>query len=203
MPYTPRPSAQNLDDRHLPADGSRMRLLFQQFIRRLSPRLREDLTLWAQQLPRPFRIGTVCSGTGVALLCWVGFQEALQVELGVSISIEKSSCCESDRHKQNFLRAMHPSSKVLFGEASLLRRDRAINLIDDCECEVPASHHVVGGFPCDDASTLNPDGNRRDYEHSSCVVAGCLRTGNVLHAVVHHLARHGRKLRFLILEHVR
>ena len=202
-PYAPRPHARNLDDMHLPVDGSRMRLLFQRHIRRLAPQLREDLALWAWQLPRPFRIGAFCSGNAVALLCWVGFQHALEIELGVSISVESSYCCESDRRKQNFLRALHPSSKVMFGDTSLLRRDRAINLIDGCEREVPASHHEVGCFPCDDASALNPDGNRRDSEHRSCVAAGSLRTGNVLHDVVHHLIRHGGTLKFLILENVR
>ena len=202
-PYSPRPSARNLDDMHLPADGSRMRLLFQRHLRRLAPQLQEELTLWARQLPRPFRIGTFCSGTDVALLCWAGFQEALEIELGVTISVETSYCCESDRRKQTFLRALHPSSKVLFGDTSLLRQDRAINLIDGCEREVPASHHEVGGFPCDDASALNPDGNRRDSEHRSCVAAGSLRTGNVLHDVVRHLIRHGGMLKFLILENVR
>ena len=90
----------------------------------------------------------------------------------------------------------------MFGDTSLLRRDRAINLIDGCEREVPASHHEVGGIPCDDASALNPDGNRRDSEHRSCVAAGSLRTGNVLHDVVHHLIRHVGTLKFLILENV-
>ena len=89
-PYAPRPHAQHLDDMHLPADGSRMRLLFQRHIRRLAPQLREGLALWAWQLPRPFRIGAFCSGTDVALLCWVGLQHALEIELGVSISVESS-----------------------------------------------------------------------------------------------------------------
>lgn len=80
---------------HLPADGSRMRLLFQRIIRRLSPQLRGDLALWARQLLRPFRTCAFCSGTDVALICWVGFQEALQIELGVSISIESSPAAAS------------------------------------------------------------------------------------------------------------
>lgn len=77
-----------------------------------------------------------------------------------------------------------------------------MNIVDGCEHEVPAYHHEVGGSPCDDASALNPDGNRRDSEHRSCVATGSLRIGDVLHDVVQHLMRHGSMLKFLILEDV-
>jgi site-specific DNA-cytosine methylase len=84
----------------------------------------------------------------------------------------------------------------------LLCDSEAPNLMDpEQKCApVPSPHHLVAGFPCDDASALNP--HSFSIANRTCVSTSSLRTGSVLHDIILHAQQHSNHLLFLTFENV-
>ena len=117
---------------------------------------------------------------------------------GVKLCIEQKSACEVNEQKRQFLRAVHPGLKKIFGQAEDLVNEVATDTISGNTCIVDSSGGVVFGFPCTDASLLNirarSDSNRR------CISTKSKRTGKVFDDIVKHLAARGADNRWFIAE---
>ncbi len=202
--FKPNPLFGHDRDCSLPVGTARLCQLFQRFIGRLPLPLLTDLRHWIRrEMPQPFQIGSMCSGTDSSTLCWLGFRDAVQVVFGEVLDIEPSFAAESDLNKRAFIWKVSPDLKTLFMDVNDLSKTEATCMLADgrtSTAKVASTHHVVAGFPCDDASSLNVHSS--SSANMSCAMTGTMRTGSVLHKIAQHLKVHGHNLLFATLENV-
>ena len=84
--YKPVASEKHKSDRSLPAGPGRLQALFQRFLSRATSQQVADLLAWIRyEAPRPFRVGTMCSGTDCPLPCWRASNEAVHDIAGLRL----------------------------------------------------------------------------------------------------------------------
>ena len=144
-------------------------------------------------------VSTLCSGTESPALVWEAFAQAAAAELKVVVTVSHQYAAECSPPKQEFIKCMFPGTRI-FEDATRLWEGSAFEVTSQERTAVPKADLVFAGFPCTDASRMNPRG--ASVENRSCLQAGTLRTGSVF-AGIHKLAQAQRDtIRALVLENV-
>lgn len=142
-------------------------------------------------------LGTMCSGTDVAVLCQSAIAQALLQELGVRIAVEHSFSVEKCGSKRRFLKTMFPALHHLFADALDMCEASVWNCCSRTRSQVPVCSWLVAGFPCTDVSNLNQSRSH----HRSIVNQGGKSTGGVFQAIINFLFVH-LSVNCVILENV-
>ena len=143
-------------------------------------------------------LGTVCSGTDLAIRVRAALCEELCTRTGRSLNQRQAFACEKDLAKQRFIKAMHPECPVIFPDATLLGDKVARNALNGAVIPVEEVRELVAGFSCKAVSSLNNSkaANRR------VVADGTACTGSTFCGLRDYTRAHGSKLRFGLLENV-
>jgi site-specific DNA-cytosine methylase len=144
--------------------------------------------------------GTFCSGTDSPVLVWTALLSAIAVALNIVVPFRHRFSAEINEDKQSFLTSAFPSMENLYKDVMDLKHKCAMEIRFQELTEVPEINFGIGGFPCTDASGLNPSSS--SVEHRSCVSEGTLRTGSVLNGIVECYKVHGKSIKFTGLENV-
>jgi site-specific DNA-cytosine methylase len=186
----------------LPVGPQRLRALFQVLISSSSPADKGVLKTyildkWAVD---GCSFGSFCAGTDSPALVWQSFWLTIASYFDLSVVFKHAFAAEIEEEKQTFIKKVHVNCKALFKDVLDLKEPAAFDVLSGGMSPVPAVKTCCGGFPCDDASGLNPhsssDANR------NCVEANSLRTGAVFNGIVEYVKEHGDELEFLNLENV-
>jgi len=103
-----------------------------------------------------FTIATACSGTEAPILTLAGLKPGMaKFGVGENIAFEQVFACESDRNKQPWILALHPSLTLLFNDICDLGNAQAHCVINDCLKDIPQAMLLVAGFSCKSVSMLN------------------------------------------------
>lgn len=122
-----------------------------------------------------FRVGSICTGSGMDFHVAVSFVHYVNKILGVKIKLVKSFACEKVKWKREWIQRAH-APNAIFGSAKDLANGRGIDHTSGKEVDVPGVDNCIGGFPCTDSSLLN---NSR-WKHNNCVKKGEGKTGETL-----------------------
>ena len=134
-------------------------------------------------------------------MAWQAFAEALRRQLGVNLTAAHCFSSESHAAKQQFITAVFPGAPRIFSDCRELCGPFAHDALTDQRQPVPPASTLFGGFPCTDASSLNPAG--RSQDNRSCILRGDLRAGSVFEGIVRYLSKHCQaSLLFVALENV-
>lgn len=200
-PQKPHPLAHHATSGPLAAQPDFLTALFKRFLARLTDAERADLCAWVTiELRGVINIGTVCSGTDAPVLVWLALRQALHEACGVTLIVQHSFSCEKDERKQRFIRSVFPDVPRLYEDCCELGEAEAADVITGKRQAVPSVAALFGGFPCTDASSLNPSsataGNR------TCLQRGDKRTGSVFAGILRYVKARRDPLLFLGLENV-
>jgi len=126
-----------------------------------------------------------------------GFRNAL-AEFGISLQVQHAFSVELDSAKREFIKAVRPSLGTQFADVAEVASERAHNLATGSENDVADIHIGWSGFPCPDASPLNPAA--ASASNRSCVLNKNLRTGGVFAGIISYMKVHGNRLVAFFLE---
>jgi site-specific DNA-cytosine methylase len=154
------------------------------------------LDVWAADAS----FGSFCSGTDSPVYVYAALWDVLQEDYGIKINFKHVFSTEIEPTKQDYLQKMFPSCALLFKDVMDLSGETAHCVKNQCNMSVPKVKCAAGGFPCQDASGLNPYSS--NAENRSCVASGKLRTGSVLEGISSYVEGVSEHLECLHLENV-
>ena len=154
------------------------------------------------ELHPDMRFGSVCSGTDISALGTKAFVHwARDFFAQEGLYFAHAFACQKHEGKREFLTALHGRDCHLFADVSDLKSGVAMCLHKNKMTAVPPVRILAGGFPCQDASSLNI--HRATDSNRKCVLRGTLRTGGVAAAITDFVAALGpNSPDILILENV-
>ena len=155
------------------------------------------LEAWLGSQAPPLTVCSMCSGSDMPIYC---VQELLR-SLGAPPMDHRFSC-ELSAQKRRALRVIWPSVGHLYRDVLQLSKPRVRNDITGTMEATRSGRLLYAGFPCTDASTLNPYAGTD--KNKSCVEGASLHTGAVFQGILNFMASpHGQELELIVLENVR
>jgi hypothetical protein len=118
----------------------------------------------------PIDLATLCSGSECPVLAMEAISRALEVH--GQFKVEHVMSSEKSAPKRDFIRAMFPDLKYLFGDLNELTRGPSKNYAElaldgkPTLMNPPDFTGLAAGFPCTDVSSMNPNAmhNRKTVE---------------------------------------
>ena len=147
--HRPTPLPQYRDDAPLAAGPNRVRSLCERFLRRTESRA--VLEAWLGSQAPPLTVCSMCSESDMPVYC---VQELLR-SLGAPPMDHRFSC-ELSAQKRRAWRVIWPSVGHLYRDVLQLSKPRVRNDITGTMEATRSGGLLYAGFPCTDASTLNP-----------------------------------------------
>jgi hypothetical protein len=132
-------------------------------------------------------LGTFCSGTDSPVHVWLALKDALMDTFGLDLQLCHEFSVEINAKKQDFLLKMYPGMLRLFEDATKMKGSQSWCKKTRSCVTIPSVKTAVGGFPCQDASGLNPKSstpeNRSCVAQDSCIQKDglCKRPQHVTH----------------------
>ena len=127
-------------------------------------------------------LGTFCSGTDSPILVMKAFKKFCSQRLGIDIDFIHAFSSENTDAKQKYLLDLFPDMQALYPDVKTLGKKMAKNLKTGLDEEIKSVTAAFGGFPCQDASGLNP--NSSSEENRSCVSQDSWVLCSVIHSCI-------------------
>eukprot|EP00974_Lingulodinium_polyedra_P054087 5200899-Lingulodinium_polyedra.AAC.1 len=175
-----------------------MRLWIRWALRRLTWQEASEVAHFRRAHPSR-SVGSFCAGTDSPTLVQQAYDLEAGHAFGPQLHTDAAFSAEINVGKQRFLADLHEGSlQRLFRDALEVGADKptAHDVLSNAQKPIPSVSDVVGGFPCQDASTLNNAQARSTIQDAS------LRTGSVFHAILGYARHHGQHLQSMLLENV-
>jgi site-specific DNA-cytosine methylase len=165
---------------------------------KLSPRdLEQMLQFWRSYHLQKYRVGTMFSGTDVAIVAFQKLFRLLKQQHGIDVTLVHEMSVESHPRKRSFLLRHFPSVKAMFGHSAGLSKKFAVDVRTGKAKAVPVClDHFVAGWPCKLHSVENM--SRSDF--GNALTAGVGSSGQAYQDMKKYIQEH-KPLR-LLLENV-
>ena len=145
------------------------------------------------------RVNTMCAGSESPLLNLQSLQKVINIR-GGTVKFRHGFSSEFNEDKVKVIIKAFPQISKIFKDVTQLWQAYQTNLLTGQEEEVDDCDLNIAGFPCQDASRLNPHSS--SLKNCSSVAEGSLRTGSVFHGICSYLQGPGKSCKMLMLENV-
>ena len=145
------------------------------------------------------RVNTMCAGSESPLLNLQSLQKVINIR-GGTVKFRHGFSSEFNEDKVKVIIKAFPQISKIFKDVTQLWQAYQTNLLTGQEDEVDDCDLNIAGFPCQDASRLNPHSS--SLKNCSSVAEGSLRTGSVFHGICSYLQGPGKSCKMLMLENV-
>ena len=156
-------------------------------------------TLCLQGYLSPKCSGSTRSGSESPLLNLQSLQKVINIR-GGTVKFRHGFSSEFNEDKVKVIIKAFPQISKIFKDVTQLWQAYQTNLLTGQEEEVDDCDLNIAGFPCQDASRLNPHSS--SLKNCSSVAEGSLRTGSVFHGICSYLQGPGKSCKMLMLENV-